>query len=213
MDKVSDALVQTTFANAGQVCISTQRIYADGAIYSEFLDSFGARVSKVSYGDPFDESVMMGPLVRETDAVRVEQWIDQAVAGGAKLLAGGERDKGFVQATLLADVDPEMRVSCEELFGPAAAVSRVSDIDEAIRLANDSPFGLSAAIFTQDIDRAMKFAQNVHAGNLHINWGSQWRVDLMPYGGLKESGMGKEGPHYAIQEMTELKMVVMHLGS
>ena len=211
MEKVSSALVQTTFANAGQVCISTQRIFADGNIYSDFVDSFGDTVSKINYGDPFDESVMMGPLVRETDAERVASWIDEAVTDGAKVITGGQRDRGFVEATLLADVDPAMRVSCDELFGPAAAASKVSSIDEALDMANDSPYGLAAAIFTQDIDRAMKFAQRMDAGNIHINWGSQWRTDLMPYGGIKESGMGKEGPHYAVREMTEEKLVVLHL--
>ena len=211
MDKVTAALVQTTFANAGQVCISTQRIYADSEIYSDFVEAFGAKVSKINYGDPFDESVMMGPLVRSADAERVANWIDQAVTDGAKVITGGNRDGGFVEATLLADVDPAMRVSCEELFGPAAAVSRVRDLDQAIDLANDSPYGLSAAIFTQDIDRAMKFARKMDSGNIHINWGSQWRTDLMPYGGLKQSGMGKEGPRYAVRDMTEEKLVVMHL--
>ena len=138
-------------------------------------------------------------------------WIDEAVTDGAKVITGGQRDRGFVEATLLADVDPAMRVSCDELFGPAAAASKVSSIDEALDMANDSPYGLAAAIFTQDIDRAMKFAQRMDAGNIHINWGSQWRTDLMPYGGIKESGMGKEGPHYAVREMTEEKLVVLHL--
>ncbi len=104
-----------------------------------------------------------------------------------------------------------MRISCDELFGPAVAVSRFDDIDQAIAMANDTRYGLSAAIFTQDIDRAMRFAQEVDSGNLHINWGPQWRADLMPYGGLKDSGMGKEGPRYAVEEMTESKMVVVHL--
>ena len=106
-----------------------------------------------------------------------------------------------------------MRISCEELFGPALAVSTFNDIDEAIRMANDTTLGLSAGIFTQDIDRAMKFAREVQSGNLHINWASQWRVDQMPYGGLKHSGMGKEGPKYAVREMTEEKMVVLHINN
>jgi glyceraldehyde-3-phosphate dehydrogenase (NADP+) len=112
---------------------------------------------------------------------------------------------------VVADVSPKMRISREELFGPAVAVTPVSTIDEAIALANDSNYGLSAGIFTQNIDWAMRFAKEVDSGNIHINWGPQWRADLMPYGGLKDSGFGKEGPKYAIQEMTELKMVVMHL--
>src|SRR5690606_9223743 len=112
--------------------------------------------------------------------------------------------------TILADVAPSMRVSCDELFGPAVAVTPFDNIDEAIALANSTNYGLSAGIFTQDIDRALKFAREVDSGNLPINWGSQWRADLMPYGGLKDSGTGKEGPRYAVREMTEEKMVVIH---
>lgn len=125
-------------------------------------------------------------------------------------MTGGKRQGALHAPTVVADVSTRMRISCEELFGPAVAVTSVSDLDEAIKVANDSIYGLSAAIFTQNIDRALKFAREVHSGNLHINWGPQWRADLMPYGGLKSSGLGKEGPKYAIEEMTELKMVVIH---
>src|SRR5690606_29817042 len=117
----------------------------------------------------------MGPMVRERDAERVEQWVNEAVQQGARLVTGGQRTGAIYQPTILADVDPRQRISCEELFGPAVAVTRCNDIDEAIRLANDSEYGLSAAIFTQDLDRAMRFAREVDSGNLHINWGSQWR--------------------------------------
>ena len=112
--------------------------------------------------------------------------------------------------TILADVAPEMKVSCDEIFGPALGVSRIDDIDQAIAMANDTNYGLSAAIFTENLNWALKFAQQVESGNIHVNSGTQWRADLMPYGGLKESGMGKEGPKYAVQEMTETKMVVIH---
>jgi glyceraldehyde-3-phosphate dehydrogenase (NADP+) len=114
---------------------------------------------------------------------------------------------------VVADVKPEMRISCEELFGPAVAVTPFDDIDQAIALANDTAYGLAAGIFTENLEWAWKFAREVQAGNLHINWGPQWRADLMPYGGLKDSGFGKEGPAYAVQEMTELKTVVFHLSS
>ncbi len=161
-------------------------------------------------GNPLDEKSKMGPMIRESDAARVEAWIREAVDGGARLVTGGGRRGALVEPTLLADVDPSMRISREELFGPAVAVTRAASIDEAIRLANDSPYGLAAGIFTENINWAMQFARQVDSGNLHINWGPQWRADLMPYGGLKESGFGKEGPKYAVAEMTELKTVVIH---
>ena len=149
-------------------------------------------------------------MIREADAVRVGQWITEAVEGGARLITGGERSGTMHAPTVVADVKPEMRISCDELFGPAVAVTRFSTIEEAIALANDSIYGLSAGLFTQNLDWAMKFIREVHSGNLMINSSPQFRADLMPYGGLKESGMGKEGPRYAIQEMTELKMVSFH---
>jgi glyceraldehyde-3-phosphate dehydrogenase (NADP+) len=126
------------------------------------------------------------------------------------VLAGGKREGALFAPTLLVDVEPAMRISCDELFGPAVGVSRAADVDEAIKMANDTPYGLSAGLFTQNLNSAMKFAREVESGNLHINWGPAWRADLMPYGGLKESGFGKEGPKYAIHEMTELKTVVIH---
>jgi glyceraldehyde-3-phosphate dehydrogenase (NADP+) len=210
MDKVVKATVATGYANAGQVCISTQRVLADRRVYGSFLDALKPAVEAISVGNQMDEKTRMGPMVRERDARRVEEWINEAVGQGAKLVTGGQRDGAIYAPTILSEVDPKMRISREELFGPAVAVTRVKDIDEAIALANDSIYGLSAAIFTQDIDRALRFAREVDSGNLHINWGPQWRADFMPYGGLKESGLGKEGPRYAIQEMTELKMVVVH---
>jgi acyl-CoA reductase-like NAD-dependent aldehyde dehydrogenase len=149
-------------------------------------------------------------MIRESDAIRVNQWIAEAVEGGARILVGGERQGTMHTPTVVADARPEMRICREELFGPAVAVSHFADIDEAIAMANDSRYGLSAGIFTQNLDWAMKFAREVESGNLMINAGPQWRADLMPYGGLKESGMGKEGPAYAVLEMTELKMVVFH---
>jgi acyl-CoA reductase-like NAD-dependent aldehyde dehydrogenase len=150
-------------------------------------------------------------MIRESDAVRVESWINEAVKGGAKLLTGGGRQGNLVAPTVVADVDAKERISCDELFGPAVAVTRFEDIDQAIAMANDSKYGLSAGIFTRNLDWAMKFVREVHSGNLMVNWGPQWRVDLMPYGGLKQSGFGKEGPKYAVEEMTEQKMVVFHL--
>ncbi len=210
LDKVAAATAATGYANAGQVCISTQRVIVFDRVYSDLLDVLKPKVEEITLGDPLDEKSKMGPMIRTSDAERVESWIAEAVSGGAKIVAGGHRTGTMFQPTLVADVDPRMRISCEELFGPAVAVSRASSIEEAISMANDSPYGLSAGIFTENVRWAMQFARQVDSGNLHINWGPQWRADLMPYGGLKHSGFGKEGPKYAVEEMTELKMVVFH---
>lgn len=211
MDKVAVAVAATGYANAGQVCISAQRIIPLKPVYREFVDALRSKVAAITTGNPLQEGVKMGPMVREADAKRVEAWVREAVEAGAKLVIGGERRGAMYSPTVLADVTSEMRVSRQELFGPAVAVTPAETIDEAIAMANDSNYGLSAGVFTQNLDWAMRFAREVESGNVHINWGPQWRVDLMPYGGLKESGFGKEGPKYAVEEMTELKMIVMHL--
>ena len=210
MDKVVKGTISSGFANAGQVCISAQRIITNREVYADYLDALIEGVKEISTGDPLREDVKMGPMVRADDAVRVNEWITEAVSGGARTVVGGEYEGAMHQPTVVADVKPEMRISCDELFGPAVAVTPFSDIDEAIEMANDSNYGLSAGIFTQNVDWAMQFARRVHSGNLMINSGPQWRADLMPYGGVKESGMGKEGPRYAVEEMSELKMVVYH---
>jgi len=211
LDKAAAMVTASGFSNAGQVCISAQRILTSGRIHGDFLDALKPRVEALTMGDQLADGIKMGPMVRESDAVRVESWIQQAVTAGATLVTGGTRQGTLHAPTILANVDPQMRVSCDELFGPAVAVTQVSDLQQAIDLANSSNYGLSASIFTQDIDRAMKFAREVDSGNLHINWGTAWRADLMPYGGLKDSGLGKEGPKYAVREMSEEKMVVLHL--
>jgi glyceraldehyde-3-phosphate dehydrogenase (NADP+) len=210
LNKVADAVVATGFANAGQVCISAQRVVALDKVYGDLIDVLRPRVEAITVGNPLQEGIKMGPMIRERDAVRVGQWVDEAVSQGAKLVVGGSRTGTMYKPTLLADVNPAMKISHDELFGPAVGVSRAASLDEAIAFANQSRYGLSAGLFTQDIDAAMRFAREVDSGNLHINWGPMWRADLMPYGGLKESGFGKEGPKYAVQEMTELKTVVIH---
>ncbi len=213
LDKVAVAVAATGYANAGQVCISTQRVLAAGKVYGDFLDALTPKVAALTVGNQLDEGVKVGPMVREKEAIRVDEWVREAVASGARVVTGGRRQGAIYAPTVVADVKPEMRISCDELFGPAVAVTPFDDIDQAIALANDSNYGLAAGIFTENLEWAMKFAREVQSGNLHVNWGPQWRADLMPYGGLKESGFGKEGPAYAIQEMTELKMVVFHLSS
>ncbi len=213
LEKVATAVAATGYANAGQVCISTQRVLASGRVYADFLDALTPKVAALKVGNQLDESVKVGPMVKEKEAIRVEEWIKEAVSTGARLVTGGTRHGAMYAPTIVADVKPEMKISYDELFGPAVVVTPFTEIEDAIALANDTRYGLAAGIFTENLEWAWKFAREVQSGNLHINWGPQWRADLMPYGGLKESGFGKEGPAYAIEEMTELKMVVFHLSS
>jgi acyl-CoA reductase-like NAD-dependent aldehyde dehydrogenase len=213
LKKVAGAVAATGYANAGQVCISTQRVITSGKVYADFLGVLKPAVEALSTGNPLDEAVKVGPMVREQDAVRVEAWVREAVGSGARVVTGGSRRGAIYAPTVVADVKPAMRISCDELFGPAVAVTPFDSIDDAIALANDSIYGLAAGIFTENLEWAMKFVRECHSGNLMVNWGPQWRADLMPYGGLKESGFGKEGPRYAVEEMTELKLVCFHLGS
>lgn len=210
MDMVRKATLTCGYANAGQVCISAQRLIVLEAVHDELVDSLKTGVEDITAGNQLAAETQMGPMVRESDAERVHNWIHEAIDQGARLISGGDRQGAVVQPTLLTDTTAEMKVVRDEVFGPAVAVMQATDIDDAIRIANHSNYGLSAGVFTQDIDAAMKFAREVHCGNVHINWGPQWRTDLMPYGGLKDSGLGKEGPKYAIEEMTEMKTVVIH---
>ena len=211
LDKVAAAVAMTGYGNAGQTCISTQRVLTAKKVYGDFLGALKPKVEALTTGNQLDEKSKVGPMVKEREARRVEDWINEAVAGGARLVAGGGRRGAIYLPAVVADVKPEMRISRDELFGPAVAVTPFDSIDEAIALANDTVYGLSAGIFTENLEWAMRFAREVESGNLHVNWGPQWRADLMPYGGLKDSGFGKEGPRYAVEEMTELKMVVFHL--
>ncbi|MCA9088523.1 MAG: aldehyde dehydrogenase family protein [Planctomycetaceae bacterium] len=211
LDLAAQAVTSAGYANAGQVCISAQRILTSNRIAGDFLDALKPRVDALTVGNPLDPETRMGPMVREADAQRVEQWVNNAVAGGARLVTGGKRTGTMYSPTIVDQVAPTMQISCEELFGPAVALTRFDNIHEAIAVANDSPYGLAAGIFTRDLERAMLFAKEVDSGNIHVNWSSQWRADFMPYGGLKHSGMGKEGPKYVLQEMTEEKMIVLHL--
>ncbi len=210
LEEVARAIVATGYVNAGQTCISTQRVIAHRDVYGGLLDATTPLVRAIASGDPLDPATQMGPLVREADARRIEDWLTEAAGGGARILTGGQRNGSFVAPAVVADVSPQARMSNDELFGPAVGFSPCDSLEEAIDLANNSPYGLSAGVFTRDLRQAIACARQIECGNIHINWGPGWRVDLMPYGGLKQSGMGKEGPRYAIEEMTELKTVVIH---
>jgi len=210
LDKVADATAVGGYANAGQVCISTQRVLVHRRIYGDFLDALKPRVEAIKVGSPLAEDTKLSAMISTKDAERVESWVKDAVRGGARVVTGGERQGAVFAPTIVADVKPEMRISCEELFGPAVAVTSVDTVEQAIALANDSDYGLGAGIFTRDINSALRFAREVQSGTVQINWTPLWRADLMPYGGFKNSGIGKEGPRYAVEEMTELKTVVFH---
>jgi glyceraldehyde-3-phosphate dehydrogenase (NADP+) len=198
------------YVNAGQVCISVQRVLVDRAVAADFLDALTPLVQMIRTGDPLDPGTTMGVLVSETEARRVEMALRDGAAAGARLLCGGDREGTMLSPAVVADVDPASPLSREELFGPAVAVSTVAGIDDAISLANDSRYGLGAGVFTRDVTSALRFARDVDAGMVHINWTPLWRADLMPYGGLKSSGIGKEGPRWAVEEMTETKTIILH---
>ncbi len=213
LEQAALAITAAGYSNAGQVCISAQRVVAERSVQRDLVDVLEAKVKSLKSGDPLHDETTISPLVRDSDAERVADWIQEAAGQGASLVTGGKRTGAFVEPAILNNVTTTMKLGREELFGPAVAVMPAGDIGEAIRIANETRYGLSAGIFTQDIDRALRFAKEVDSGCLHINWSSQWRADLMPYGGLKDSGFGKEGPAYAVREMTEEKTVILHLAS
>lgn len=210
LNAVSDAVAIGGYVNAGQVCISTQRVLVDRAIYSDFLDVLAPKVRNIRVGQPLDGETRLSAMISDVEAKRVAGVVNEAVQNGARLVVGGERQGAVLAPTIVADVQPQMRLARDELFGPAVAVTPVSGIEEAIRVANDSDYGLAAGIFTSNISHALRFARAAECGNVMINWTPLWRADLMPYGGLKQSGVGKEGPRYAVEEMTEIKTVVFH---
>jgi glyceraldehyde-3-phosphate dehydrogenase (NADP+) len=198
------------YANAGQVCISAQRILVERPIYEDFLDALEVRVGMIAPGDPMSAEATMGPLIDEREARRVSEIVEQAADMGGRIVRGGEREGALLAPTIVAEVAPESRLFREELFGPAVAVTAVSDLQEGLALANSSEYGLGAGIFTSNVHTALRFAREIDAGVIQINWSPLWRADSMPYGGLKHSGVGKEGPRWATEELTELKTIVFH---
>ncbi len=198
------------YVNAGQVCISAQRVLVGREVYDDFLDDLTSRVVTIRAGDPASPDSRMGPLISEAEAERVSSIIAEAMAAGSRLLAGGERNGALHQATVVADVRPETRLFRDELFGPAVAVTPFQSLDDALRLVNEGMYGLGASVYTRDVDTAVRFARVADAGIVHINSSPLWRADGMPYGGLKQSGVGKEGPRYAVEEMTDAKTVIFH---
>jgi succinate-semialdehyde dehydrogenase/glutarate-semialdehyde dehydrogenase len=204
-----DKIVGAGFRKAGQVCTSVQRVYLARPVVDRFVEGLVARLASRKAGDPTDPATFVGPLISPSAARRVLSWVDEAVAGGALAVAGGSRDGSVVSPTVLVDVDPAMRVMREEVFGPVVCVRPFDDLDAAVAEANQTPYGLAAGIFTRDIDGALTAARRLRMGSVHINETSSSRVDLMPYSGVKRSGMGREGPRYAVAEMTEERLITL----
>jgi acyl-CoA reductase-like NAD-dependent aldehyde dehydrogenase len=198
------------YINAGQVCISVQRVIVHSDVYDDYIEALREPVTDFRIGDPLLDDTKMAAMISEREAARVSGWIDEAVAAGARVVAGGDREGARLAPTVVADLRPGMKLSDQEVFGPTLGITKAESVDEAIALANDSSYGLGAGVFTENLVAAMRFVNEVDAGNVHVNWTPLWRADLMPYGGLKGSGIGKEGIRYAIDEMTEIKTVILH---
>lgn len=199
--------VPGAFAHSGQVCISVQRIFVHEAVAEEFVERFAAAARAMRRGHPLQETTEVSSLITEQEARRVEEWVAEACAAGAHLWAGGRRAGTSLEPTVLTDVPEQQRVFRQEAFGPVAGVNRYSELDEAITRVNDSDYGLQAGIFTRDLEKAFRAARRVEVGGFLINDVPQFRLDHMPYGGVKLSGTGREGPRYAIDEMTEPKLI------
>lgn len=198
------------FSYAGQVCLSVQRILVHRAVAEQFTTKLVSVTQGLRVGDPKDSTMDIGPMISEGEARRAESWIREAVAEGASLLTGGQRDGQFLAPAVLANVQPQMRVVCQETFAPIVTVQTYETLDEALGMANDSEFGLQAGIFTGSLAVAMAAARGLRVGGVMINDTSFYRAGQMPYGGVKRSGMGREGPRYAVEEMTELRLVVLN---
>jgi len=198
------------YYQSGQSCISVQRILVHREVYDDFRDRFVQTVSELKAGDPRDEDTVIGPIISDKECSRIERWVAEAVAAGAKTLTGGERQEhNIYRPTVLENVPDDQPVSCDEVFGPVTLLRPYDDFAEALRMVNDSAFGLQVGVFTQDIGRIQKAWDTLEVGGVCINEVPSWRVDHMPYGGVKDSGLGREGIRWAIEDMTEIRLLVM----
>lgn len=204
------AITKGGFMYAGQSCISAQRVYVHDAVYDRFLDLLASAARALKMGDPLKDGVDVGPMISLEAAKRAEEWIRAAISGGARALVGGARDGAFLEPTILTDVNERMRVVCEEVFAPVMAIQRYQDYRSVIEEVNRSRLGLNHGIFTRDLAEALYAIEELEVGGVIVNDVSTYRADHMPYGGVKESGIGREGVRYAMQEMTELKFAVLN---
>jgi acyl-CoA reductase-like NAD-dependent aldehyde dehydrogenase len=211
---LTDAVERITFGafyQSGQSCISVQRILIHESLYDEFKKRFVEKVAGLVHGDPRDEKTFIGPMISEKEAERLHGWIQEAARSGAKILCGGERDGAMLQATVMESVDPKADVSCQEAFGPVALIQPFRDFEGALETVNDSEFGLQAGVFTNDHRRVHMAWDRLDVGGVIINDVPSWRVDHMPYGGVKDSGLGREGLRFAIEDMTEIRLLVTRI--
>ncbi len=199
------------FFYAGQSCISVQRIFIHEGIYDTFMDGFLEAVSNLVVGDPLDEKVQVGPMISEEEAMRIDEWMREAVTAGARVLTGGKRNKAIYFPTVLSEVKPDMKVSCKEVFAPLVVVEKYRNINDAIAWVGNSVYGLQAGIFTRDIASIMKAFEEIEVGGVVVNDVPTYRADHMPYGGMRNSGIGREGPKYAIEDMTEMKVLILNM--
>lgn len=209
LERAATLCVNAAFRKAGQVCTSIQRLYVQRPAVDELLRLVAAQLDQRRSGDPRDDASFVGPLIATAEVDRVEEWVVQAVKAGASVAHGGRREGNVLEPTVLTDVSLEMDVMKREVFGPVVSLRPFDDLDEAIGEANATPYGLAAGIFTASIERALRAAERLRVGSVHINETSSSRLDLYPYGGVKLSGHGKEGPRYAIAEMTEERLVTI----
>jgi acyl-CoA reductase-like NAD-dependent aldehyde dehydrogenase len=211
IEATAATLAGNAFSFAGQSCISVQRIYVERPAYDRFVEAFVPRVGELKVGDPADEETDVGPVIDPDAKERILDWIEEAKGNGAEILAGGEERDGLIQPTVIGNASPELKVSCEEVFGPVVTVNAVNSLDEAIELANSTRYGLQAGIFTTRLDSALRAAQELEFGGVIVNEAPTFRSDQMPYGGVKDSGNTREGPAYAVRELTEDRLVVIDL--
>ncbi|MCL5023366.1 MAG: aldehyde dehydrogenase family protein [Nitrospirae bacterium] len=210
LDYAVDRCVSGAFSYAGQVCISVQRIYVHKDVYETFLARFLPKVKALQSGDPLDENNRIGPMIDDENLARVETWVNEAKAAGAQVLTGGRRSGNFYEPSVILDTTPQMKVSCMEVFAPVVTITKIDDLMEGLASVNDSVYGLQAGVFTRDLKHAFTAFETLEVGGVIINDVPAYRVDHMPYGGVKTSGFGREGVKYAIEEMTEIRLMALN---
>jgi acyl-CoA reductase-like NAD-dependent aldehyde dehydrogenase len=209
LDFAAQRVAYGGYYQAGQSCISVQRVLVSSEVYEDFSARLVKEVQSLKVGDPLDPTVDVGPVIQRTEVDRIKSWVDEAVTQGATVLTGGEGDPPFFQPTLIADVTPDMKVCREEIFGPVVTISPYETFEDALKTVNDSRYGLQAGLFTNDLNRAFEAHRTIEVGGLIVNDVSAFRADQMPYGGSKDSGFGREGLRYAMEEMTEPRIMVL----